>query len=139
MNFKKMLSRSGQGLLQSRANNIANTVKAEQEQLVSCFKRRSLSIISELTNLMDLSINDSTSLSPVGKDFRPAEFCERVHTLKCELRDALIDWKIAIETHNSWFPEDSMSYPEELKGVIGLDFDVLADLDNSKEPENEAV
>lgn len=27
MNFKKMLSRSGDGLLQARANNIANTVK----------------------------------------------------------------------------------------------------------------
>lgn len=29
MNFKKMLSRSGNDLLQVRANNIANTVKNE--------------------------------------------------------------------------------------------------------------
>lgn len=29
MNFKKMLSRSGNNLLQVRANNIANTVKNE--------------------------------------------------------------------------------------------------------------
>lgn len=29
MNFKKMLSRSGDGLLQARANNIANTVRSK--------------------------------------------------------------------------------------------------------------
>lgn len=33
MNFKKMLSRSGDGLLQARANNIANTVKTERSKL----------------------------------------------------------------------------------------------------------
>lgn len=46
MNFKKILSRSGQSLLQARANNIANTVKAEQEQLVSNYKRDALALIN---------------------------------------------------------------------------------------------
>ncbi len=139
MNFKKMLSRSGRGLLQARANNIANTVKAEQEQVVTCYKRQALVLISELTNLMDLSINNSTSLSPVDKDFCPEEFCKKVHNLKCELRDALIDWKIAIETYNSWFPEDSMSYPKELKEVVGFNFDILVDSGDSEETEDKAV
>ena len=61
MNFKKMLSRSGDGLLQARANNIANTVKTEQEQVISEYKRTALSLMNQLTNLMDLSINNTTS------------------------------------------------------------------------------
>lgn len=52
MNFKKMLSRSGDGLLQARANNIANTVKTEQEQVISEYKRTALSLMNQLTNLI---------------------------------------------------------------------------------------
>ena len=47
MNFKKMLSRSGNDLLQVRANNIANTVKNEQEQIISEYKRTALSLINQ--------------------------------------------------------------------------------------------
>lgn len=125
MNFKKMLSRSGDGLLQARANNIANTVKTEQEQVISEYKRTALSLMNQLTNLMDLSINNTTSLSPVDRDFNPREFCEKIHALKSTLRDALIDWKIALETYNVWFPEDRLSMPKELENVCGLEFDVL--------------
>lgn len=125
MNFKKMLSRSGDGLLQARANNVANTVKTEQEQVISEYKRTALSLMNQLTNLMDLSINNTTSLSPVDRDFNPREFCEKIHALKSTLRDALIDWKIALETYNVWFPEDRLSMPKELENVCGLEFDVL--------------
>ena len=125
MNFKEMLSRSGDGLLQARANNIANTVKTEQEQVISEYKRTALSLMNQLTNLMDLSINNTTSLSPVDRDFNPREFCEKIHALKSTLRDALIDWKIALETYNVWFPEDRLSMPKELENVCGLEFDVL--------------
>lgn len=125
MNFKKMLSRSGDGLLQARANNIANTVKTEQEQVISEYKRTALSLMNQLTNLMDLSINNTTSLSPVDRDFNPREFCEKIHALKSTLRDALIDWKIALETYNVWFPEDRLSMSKELENVCDLEFDVL--------------
>lgn len=132
MNFKKMLSRSGNDLLQVRANNIANTVKNEQEQIISEYKRTALSLINQLTNLMDLSINNTTSLSPVDKDFDPREFCEKIQDLKSTLRDALIDWKIALETYNAWFPESELNMPKELKNICGLDYDVL---DVEEEPE----
>lgn len=125
MNFKKMLSRSGNDLLQVRANNIANTVKNEQEQIISKYKRTALSLINQLTNLMDLSINNTTSLSPVDKDFDPREFCKKIQDLKSTLRDALIDWKIALETYNAWFPESELNMPKELKNICGLDYDVL--------------
>lgn len=109
-----------------RANNIANTVKNEQEQIISEYKRTALSLINQLTNLMDLSINNTTSLSPVDKDFDPREFCEKIQDLKSTLRDALIDWKIALETYNAWFPEDELDMPKELKNICGLDYDVLS-------------
>ena len=74
---------------------------------------------------MDLSINNTTSLSPVDRDFNPREFCEKIHALKSTLRDALIDWKIALETYNAWFPESELNMPKELKNICGLDYDVL--------------
>lgn len=129
MNFKKILSRSGQSLLQARANNIANTVKAEQEQLVSNYKRDALALINELTNLMDLSIDNTTSLSPVSKDFNPAEFVATINTKKQELRDIMVEWKVALQTYNQWFPEDPMQMPEMLRTISGLDIDILDDED----------
>ena len=104
-------------MLAARARGIANTVKQEQEALIADSKRKAQGIINELTNLMDLSINSTTSLSPVSKDFNPKRFVEEIQNKKSELRDTLVDWKIAIETHNEWFPEEAISMPKELAEV----------------------
>lgn len=135
MKFKKVLSRSGQGLLQARANNIANTVKAEQEQIISEKKRAAQELLNNLTNLMDLSINNTTSLSPVDKDFSASAFVKEVQNKKEELRDVLVDWKIAIETFNEWFPEEAITMPKELKEVHGLGIILLEDEDALDEEE----
>lgn len=82
MKFAKVLSRSGQSLLAARARGIANTVKQEQEALIADSKRKAQGIINELTNLMDLSINSTTSLSPVSKDFNPNVLWKKFKTRK---------------------------------------------------------
>lgn len=132
MKFAKVLSRSGQSLLAARARGIANTVKQEQEALIADSKRKAQGIINELTNLMDLSINSTTSLSPVSKDFNPKRFVEEIQNKKSELRDTLVDWKIAIETHNEWFLEEAISMPKELAEVWGLGITLVED-DEEKE------
>lgn len=76
---------------------------------------------------MDLSINSTTSLSPVSKDFNPKRFVEEIQNKKSELRDTLVDWKIAIETHNEWFPEEAISMPKELAEVWGLGITLVED------------
>lgn len=119
MNFRSMLSRSGQNLLNDRAQNITNIVKAEQEQLIGESKRKSLNLIAELTNLMDLSINNTTSLSPVDKDFVARDFVVAVQRKKEQLRDSMIDWKIGVETFQEWFPEEEMAMPKVLLSVDG--------------------
>lgn len=103
MKFKSILSRSGQGLLNARATNIANIVKAEQEQVISTYKREAQRLINELTNLMDLSINNTTSLSPVDKDFNPKQFVETIHIKKSGLRDVLVDWKLLLKLTTNGF------------------------------------
>jgi hypothetical protein len=135
MKFKSILSRSGQGLLNARATNIANIVKAEQEQVIATYKREAQRLINELTNLMDLSINNTTSLSPVDKDFNPKQFVETIHTKKSGLRDALVDWKIAVETYNEWFPEDAVTLPKELGNVVGLGIILMDEESDDKEIE----
>lgn len=132
MKFAKVLSRSGQSLLAARARGIANTVKQEQEALIADSKRKAQGIINELTNLMDLSINSTTSLSPVSKDFNPRRFVEAIQNKKSELRDTLVDWKIAIETYNEWFPDEAISMPKELTEVWGLGITLVED-DEEKE------
>lgn len=52
MKFKSILSRSGQGLLNARATNIANIVKAEQEQVIATYKREAQRLINELTAVL---------------------------------------------------------------------------------------
>lgn len=135
MKFAKVLSRSGQSLLAARARGIANTVKQEQEALIADSKRKAQGIINELTNLMDLSINSTTSLSPVSKDFNPKRFVEEIQNKKSELRDTLVDWKIAIETHNEWFPEDAVTLPKELGNVVGLGIILMDEESDDKEIE----
>lgn len=135
MKFKSILSRSGQGLLNARATNIANIVKAEQEQVIATYKREAQRLINELTNLMDLSINNTTSLSPVDKDFNPKQFVETIHIKKNGLRDVLVDWKIAVETYNEWFPEDAVTLPKELGNVVGLGIILMDEESDDKEIE----
>jgi hypothetical protein len=135
MKFKSILSRSGQGLLNARATNIANIVKAEQEQVIAIYKREAQRLINELTNLMDLSINNTTSLSPVDKDFNPKQFVETIHIKKSGLRDVLVDWKIAVETYNEWFPEDAVTLPKELGNVVGLGIILMDEESDDKEIE----
>lgn len=135
MKFKSILSRSGQGLLNARATNIANIVKAEQEQVIATYKREAQRLINELTNLMDLSINNTTSLSPVDKDFNPKQFVEAIHTKKSGLRDVLVDWEIAVETYNEWFPEDAVTLPKELGNVVGLGIILMDEESDDKEIE----
>ena len=135
MKFKSILSRSGQGLLNARATNIANIVKAEQEQVIATYKREAQRLINELTNLMDLSINNTTSLSPVDKDSNPKQFVETIHIKKSGLRDVLVDWKIAVETYNEWFPEDAVTLPKELGNVVGLGIILMDEESDDKEIE----
>ena len=140
MKFAKVLSRSGQSLLAARARGIANTVKQEQEALIADSKRKAQGIINELTNLMDLSINSTTSLTPVSKDFNPKRFVEEIQNKKSELRDTLVDWKIAIETHNEWFPEEAISMPKELAEVWGLGITLVEDEEEEiKKQEEEEI
>lgn len=78
---------------------------------------------------MDLSIDNTTSLSPVSKDFNPAEFVATINQKKQELRDIMVEWKVALQTYNQWFPEDQMQVPEMLRTISGLDIDILDDED----------
>ena len=52
---------------------------------------------------------------------------EEIQNKKSELRDTLVDWKIAIETHNEWFPEEAISMPKELAEVWGLGITLVED------------
>lgn len=52
---------------------------------------------------------------------------EAIQNKKSELRDTLVDWKIAIETHNEWFPDEAISMPKELTEVWGLGITLVED------------
>lgn len=120
MEFKGILSRSGQSLLESRAANISNLVKFEQEEIINDLRKEILRKESELDSIQDLSINNTTSLNPVKADFKPSDFCKKIHEIKINTQNLIMEYIIAVNTFNDWFPTEEKSIPQNYYDIVNL-------------------
>lgn len=104
--FTNKITAGNTGILADRARNLAEQAKLEQETLVGNKKREVLRLEQELDKLTDLAPDNTTSLTPGGKDFNAADWVGKLHNVKIKLIEAQVHLQAAEETLATWFSED---------------------------------
>lgn len=101
--FKEVLSKSGQSVLDSRAQNLYEMTKIEEERFIQECKMKVLRLKNELNKHRDLSVTSTTSLE-VGKNFDPKTWIAKRHDLERQLRVAKIEYALAMKVDADEFP-----------------------------------
>lgn len=101
--FKEGLRRSGQSVLDARAQNLYEMTKIEEERFLQECKMKVLRLQNELNTHCDLSIRSTTSLE-VGKNFDPKAWVAKRHDLERLLRVAKIEYALAERVDGDEFP-----------------------------------
>lgn len=117
--FKEVLRKSGQSVLDSRAQNLYEMTKIEEERFIQECKMKVLRLKNELNKHRDLSVTSTTSLE-VGKNFDPKTWIAKRHDLERQLRVAKIEYALAMKVDAEEFPANE--YDVE-------DIDVAAELE----------
>lgn len=117
--FKEKLSKSGQKVLDERAQNLYELTKIEEENFVRDCKTKVLRIQSEIAKHNDVAVQSRDSLIPGGKDFDSKAWVARRHQLERELRVAVVEYKLALKV-------DAAEFPAEEAAEIDLSADVEA-------------
>lgn len=112
--FKEVLKKSGQSVLDARAQNLYNMTKIEEERYLQECKMNIYRLQNELDNHRDLSVKSTTSLE-VGKNFDPKAWVAKRHDLERQLRVAKIEYALAKKVDEEEFSA------EELEGISGID------------------
>lgn len=117
--FKEVLRKNGQSVLDSRAQNLYEMTKIEEERFIQECKMKVLRLKNELNKHRDLSVTSTTSLE-VGKGFDPKTWIAKRHDLERQLRVAKIEYALAMKVDAEEFPanEDDVE-----------DIDVAAELE----------
>ena len=101
--FKEVLRKSGQSVLDSRAQNLYEMTKIEEERFIQECKMKVLRLKNELNKHRDLSVTSTTSLE-VGKNFDPKNWIAKRHDLERQLRVAKIEYALALKVDADEFP-----------------------------------
>lgn len=115
--FKEKLAKSGQKVLDERAQNLYELTKIEEETFVRDCKTKVLRIQSEIAKHNDVAIKSRDSLTPGGSDFDSKAWVTRRHELERQLRVATIEYKLALKV-------DKEEFPAEESAEIDLSADV---------------
>lgn len=116
--FKEKLAKSGQKVLDERAQNLYELTKIEEENFIRDCKTKVLRIQSEIAKHNDVAIKSRDSLMPGGKDFDSKAWVVRRHELQRQLRIAKIEYKLALEVDAEEFPAAESSEIDLTTGVV---------------------
>ena len=97
--FKEKLSKSGQSVLDARAQNLYELAKIEEDRFVQDCKLKVLRIQGEINKHNDLAVKSRDSLNP-GEGLNPAEWVRTRHVAKIELA-------LAMQVDAEEFPADA--------------------------------
>lgn len=103
--FKEGLKKSGQAVLDARAQNLYEMTKIEEERFLQECKMKVLRLQNQLNTHCDLSVKSTTSLE-VGKNFDPKAWVSTRHELERQLRVARIEYQLALKVDSEEFPVD---------------------------------
>lgn len=117
--FKESLSKSGKGVLDARAANLAEMTKIEADRQLSDYKAKVLRIKNQIANHEDLAVTSRDSLVVGGKDFESKAWVEKGIELEKQLRVAKIEYTLVKKWHDRLFPEneEAMELEEEVEDV----------------------
>lgn len=117
--FKESLSKSGKGVLDARAANLAEMTKIEADRQLSDYKAKVLRIKNQIANHEDLAVTSRDSLVVGGKDFESKSWVEKGIELEKQLRVAKIEYTLVKKWHARLFPEneEAMELEEEVEDV----------------------
>lgn len=128
--FKDGLRRSGQSVLDARAQNLYEMTKIEEERFIQECKMKVLRIKNELNKHRDLSVKSTTSLE-VGNGFDPKAWVAKRHQLERDLRVANIEYALALKVDGEEFPAASLTFNDKGKGFIIGSFRVVMPNDDA--------
>lgn len=100
--FKEKLSKSGQSVLDARAQNLYELAKIEEDRFVQDCKLKVLRIQGEINKHNDLAVKSRDSLN-----LNPAEWVRTRHELARKLRVAKIELALAMQVDAEEFPADA--------------------------------
>ena len=117
--FKESLSKSGKGVLDARAANLAEMTKIEADRQLSDYKAKVLRIKNQIASHEDLAVTSRDSLVVGGKDFESKAWVEKGIELEKQLRVAKIEYTLVKKWHDRLFPEneEAMELEEEIEDV----------------------
>ena len=123
MSFRKRLTKSGKEVLDSRAQNLLNRMKMEEDAYLQGLKTNLLNLKAQLDKLNDVSLTSRMSLNP-GEGIDPKEWVRERHELQLKIRDAKIRLHEALKVDKEEFPEEDFEDMDELLGLTDIaDFD----------------
>lgn len=112
------MRRSGQSVLDARAQNLYEMTKIEEERFIQECKMKVLRIKNELNKHRDLSVKSTTSLE-VGNGFDPKAWVAKRHQLERDLRVANIEYALALKVDGEEFPADERA-EWDYKTAVGV-------------------
>ena len=121
--FKEGLKKSGQSVLDARAQNLYEMTKIEEERFLQECKMKVLRLRNELNTHKDLSVKSTTSLE-VGKGFDPKTWVIKRHQLQRELRIAEIEYALANKVDAEEFPADETLDNIDTDAILAEDTNV---------------
>lgn len=132
--FKDGLRRSGQSVLDARAQNLYEMTKIEEERFIQECKMKVLRIKNELNKHRDLSVKSTTSLE-VGNGFDPKAWVAKRHQLERDLRVANIEYALALKVDGEEFPADETEEQINVAAVQRMQVKQIASLNDILEYE----
>lgn len=117
--FKDGLRRSGQSVLDARAQNLYEMTKIEEERFIQECKMKVLRIKNELNKHRDLSVKSTTSLE-VGNGFDPKAWVAKRHQLERDLRVANIEYALALKVDGEEFPAERAKWEQEKEKAVAV-------------------
>lgn len=105
--FKEKLAKTGTGVLDARAANLAEMTKIEAGNVVSSARAKVLRIQASINQHEDLAVNSTTSLRPGGEGFDSKAWVDTGVRLQKDLRVATIEYNLIKKWYDRLFPEDN--------------------------------
>lgn len=105
--FKERLRKSGQKVLDERAQILYQSVSIEEQSYMNALQAEVLRIKAQIAQHNDVAVKSRDSLVPGGdSSFNGRSWIEKRHALQMDLRDALIRLKVATAVDSELFPKE---------------------------------
>lgn len=105
--FTNLIAANPDQTLQRRAAAIATSAEIAQQNIVNALKQKKTDLELKITNLTDFAPESKDSLRPGSKDWDAKQWALDLQDAKQDLYYVNIQLKIAQETYDEYFKEES--------------------------------